>query len=94
MLRLRRLIRLLLDAIGNNVNMGRHCVFLTWCLFLCRRDAGEGDAVWSAASSGKQGNNIETPEALMLSGLRLRRGLVLGRRDSAKTVFQKSELAA
>ena len=30
----------------------------------------------------------------MLSGLRLRRGLVLGRRDSAKTVFQKSELAS
>ena len=41
-----------LDFFGNNVNMGRHCVFLTWCLFLCRRDAGEGDAVWSAASSG------------------------------------------
>ena len=37
MLRLRRLIRLLLDAIGNNVNMGRHCVFLTWCLFFVRK---------------------------------------------------------
>lgn len=35
-----------------------------------------------------------TPGKGMLSGLRLRRGLVLGRRDSAKTVFQKSELAA
>ena len=35
-----------------------------------------------------------TPWKGMLSGLRLRRGLVLGRRDSAKTVFQKSELAS
>ena len=35
-----------------------------------------------------------TPWKGMLSGLRLRRGLVLGRRDSAKTIFQKPELAA
>ena len=59
MLRLRRLIRLLLDAIGNNVNMGRHCVFLTRCLFLA------------------EGMVEGTPGKGMLSGLRLRRGLVL-----------------
>ena len=41
--------------------------------FFVRRDATEGDAVWSAASSG---------------------GWLLGRRKSAKSVFQKSELAA
>ena len=35
-----------------------------------------------------------TPWKGMLSGLRLRRGWLLGRRDSAKTVLQKSELAA
>ena len=41
-----------------------------------------------------EGMTEGTPGKGMLSGLRLRRGLVLGRRDSAKTVFQKSELAA
>ena len=35
-----------------------------------------------------------TPRKGMLSGLRLRRGLLLGCRNSAKTVFKKSELAA
>ena len=78
MLRLRRLIRLLLDDFfGNNVNMGRHCVFFDAVSFFCAEGMVEG-----------------TPGKGMLSGLRLRRGLVLGRRDSAKTVFQKSELAA
>ena len=35
-----------------------------------------------------------TPWKGMLSGLRLRRGLASRRRNSAKTVLQKSELAA
>ena len=45
--------------------------------------------MWEEGGGGER-----TPESGMLSGLRLRRGLVLGRRDSAKTASKFLELAS